>query len=88
MYRVTMKIERMMCGMCEAHINDVIRRNIKDAKKVSSSHKKGEASFICENIPDLEILKEKIKETGYEARDISCESYEKRGLFKKSWHQV
>ncbi|MBQ3295908.1 MAG: heavy-metal-associated domain-containing protein [Erysipelotrichaceae bacterium] len=82
MYRVTMKIEGMMCGMCEAHINDVIRRNIKDAKKVSSSHKKGESLFICENIPDLKILKEKIKETGYEVRDISCETYEKRGLFK------
>ncbi len=82
MYRVLMNIDGMMCGMCEAHINDVIRRNIKDARKVSSSHKKGEASFICENVPDSQLLEKIIRQTGYELKDMSIETYEKRGFFK------
>ena len=40
MYKTTLKIDGMMCSMCEAHINDVIRKNMKEAKKVSSSHSK------------------------------------------------
>ena len=39
MYKTTLKIDGMMCSMCEAHINDVIRKNMKEAKKVSSSVK-------------------------------------------------
>ena len=26
MVKITMKIDGMMCGMCESHINDAIRR--------------------------------------------------------------
>lgn len=81
MYRIVMKIDGMMCGMCEAHINDVIRKNVKDAKKVVSSHTKKESSFLCDEIPDLNGLKQAIKQTGYEAEDIRVETYEKKGLF-------
>ena len=56
MEKVILKIDGMMCGMCEAHINDVIRRNF-DIKKVTSSHSKGEAVIICENAPEEEKLK-------------------------------
>ena len=38
MIKTTLKIEGMMCSMCEAHINDVIRKAVPGAKKVSSSH--------------------------------------------------
>ena len=41
MFRTVVKIDGMMCGMCEAHINDAIRRNF-NVKKVKSSHSKGE----------------------------------------------
>ena len=40
MVSITVTISGMMCGMCESHINDVIRRNF-SVKKVSSSHSKG-----------------------------------------------
>ncbi len=26
MFKTTMKVEGMMCGMCEAHVNDAVRR--------------------------------------------------------------
>ena len=78
MYKVVLKIEGMMCGMCEAHINDTVRKAVKDAKKLSSSHNKGECSFICENEPYKSLLEEAIKATGYELKDISIEAYKKK----------
>ena len=41
MIQTIVKVEGMMCGMCEAHVNDAIRKAV-PAKKVTSSHKKGE----------------------------------------------
>ena len=29
MIQTTLKIDGMMCGMCESHMNDVIRKNFK-----------------------------------------------------------
>ena len=78
MNKVTLKIDGMMCGMCEAHINDVIRKNMPEAKKVSSSFKKGESTFLYEGTVDEEKLKEVIRETGYELKEISSESYQKK----------
>ena len=60
MYKTTLKIDGMMCSMCEAHINDVIRKNMKEAKKVSSSHSKGISTFETETLPDLDGLKKAI----------------------------
>ena len=40
MYKTTIKIDGMACGMCEAHVNEAIRK-VCAAKKVTSSHKKG-----------------------------------------------
>ena len=37
MYETKVKIDGMMCGMCESHINDTIRKAV-PVKKVSSSH--------------------------------------------------
>ena len=65
MFKTTVKIDGMMCGMCEAHMNDTIRRVIPDAKKVKSSHKKGETTFVSEASPESEFLKNAVEETGY-----------------------
>ena len=48
MIKTTLKIEGMMCPMCEAHISGAIRRAIPGAKKVSASHTRGEACFLTE----------------------------------------
>ena len=65
MIKTTVKIDGMMCGMCEAHMNDAIRRVIPDAKKVKSSHKKGETTFVSETAPGEDFLKNVVEETGY-----------------------
>ena len=63
MYKVTAKIDGMMCGMCEAHIADTIRKAFPDAKKVSASRKHGAATFLSEYEIDRERLRQAI-ETG------------------------
>ncbi|MBR4470024.1 MAG: heavy-metal-associated domain-containing protein [Erysipelotrichaceae bacterium] len=78
MNKVILKIDGTMCGMCEAHINDVVRKTVSDAQKVSSSSKKGECSFLTENKFDEEVLKKAIADTGYELKGIETEPYVKK----------
>ena len=55
MIRTTVKISGMMCGMCEAHINDAIRSSFA-VKKVSSSRSKGESVILSETPIDREAV--------------------------------
>ena len=80
MIKITIQIDGMQCGMCEAHINDVMRREF-PVKKVSSSHAKGQTVIITEDEIDDQRLKEAVEETGYEVIAVKREPYEKRGLF-------
>lgn len=80
MTKTTLKIEGMMCGMCESHINEAIR-NALHVKKVTSSHTKGETTIISEEPIDEEQITQIIDSTGYTLRGISSESYTKSGLF-------
>ena len=41
MVKITVGIDSMACGMCEAHINEAVR-NAFPVKKVTSSHTKKE----------------------------------------------
>ncbi|MCR5830123.1 MAG: heavy-metal-associated domain-containing protein [Lachnospiraceae bacterium] len=65
MYKTTAKVEGMMCGMCEAHVQDAVRNAFDDAKKVKASHKKNELTFQTKEAPDTEKLKKLITDTGY-----------------------
>lgn len=82
MEKMVLEIDGMMCGMCESHINDTIRKQFA-VKKVSSSHSKGMTEIITENPIDEEKLKHAIHETGYEVLSIKTEPYVKKGLFKR-----
>ena len=83
MNKVTINIDGMMCGMCEAHINDAVRKVCPKAKKVSSSHKKGETVFLLDGELNVEKIKEAINATGYEFKGIKTEPFVKKGFFKK-----
>ncbi|MBO4413282.1 MAG: cation transporter [Clostridia bacterium] len=72
MVKTTVKIEGMGCPMCEAHVCETIRNAFPGAKKVSASHKSGEAQFVTDSEPDAAALKETINATGYTF--ISCSS--------------
>lgn len=82
MYETTIKVEGMMCSMCEAHINDAVRAAAA-SKKVSSSRKKGETVILTENEPDIDAIKSAIAATGYPVGEASVKAYSKGGLFSK-----
>ena len=78
MKQYTLSIEGMVCSMCEAHINDVVRKAVPEARKVASSHKKGECVFQAEEI-DEDLLKEEIRKTGYTLSSIRKDEAETKG---------
>ena len=80
MIKTVLKVNGMMCGMCEAHMNDLVRKNFK-IKKVTSSVKDGETVVISEENLDIPFLKKEIKEIGYELVGVHTEPYEKKGFF-------
>ena len=80
MVKTVLKIDGMMCGMCEAHMNDLIRKNFK-VKKVTSSAKDGETVVISDVELDIPWAKKAIKEIGYELVNYTSEPYEKKGFF-------
>lgn len=80
MVKITLQVEGMACGMCEAHINDAVR-NAFQVKKVTSSHSKKQTVIIAgQDIPQQE-LKDVIAQTGYTVMSVNSEPYEKKGLF-------
>ncbi len=83
MYTTTVKIDGMMCGMCEAHVNDAIRAKL-PVSSVKSSHGKGEA-VLTSKLPITEAqLKEVLDPTGYyvlSVETVEGEGKKKRGLF-------
>ncbi len=86
MYRITIGVDGMMCGMCESHINDMIRKKF-NVKKVSSSHTKKQTVIITDGDIDEQALKDAINATGYTAVSLKKENYEKKHglsvLFRK-----
>ena len=85
MIKTTLKIEGMMCGMCESHVNDAIRNAFK-VKKVFSSHIRGETVVISELELDESSIRKTVEDLGYKMTKMKSEPYEKRGFlsfFKK-----
>ena len=74
MIKTVLTIEGMSCGMCEAHINETIRRNF-DVKKVVSSNRKNTTEIVSESALDEQQLRTVINATGYKLTEICCESY-------------
>jgi len=83
MIKTTIRIDGMMCGMCEAHICDTIRNAVPGAKKVAASRGKGEATFLCETAPREALLREAIDKTGYTFVSMQSAAVEKKGWFHR-----
>ena len=82
MIKTTLKISGMMCGMCEAHVNDAIRAAFA-VKWVSSSHTKGETAILSEAPLDVEKLKQTVNATGYTFVSSFEERVEKKGFLSR-----
>ena len=77
-YRIA--VEGMACSMCEAHINDAVRKAF-PVKKVTSSRSKNETTVLAETELDEAALGAAISATGYQVLSIRSAPYEKKGLF-------
>lgn len=84
MVKITVGVDGMMCGHCEAHVNDAIR-NAFEVKDVKSSHSNKKTEIIAEAPLDEAKIKEIIIGTGYTVTSMQTEEYEKKGfsLFHK-----
>ena len=75
MFKTTVKVDGMMCGMCEAHVSDAIRKAVPDAKKVKDSRTKKEATFISDEQADPALMEKTIKNIGYDFLGCVSEPY-------------
>ena len=80
MLKITVGVDGMMCGMCENHINDAIRKAF-SVKKVTSSHSKGQTVILTEQDIDEAEVRKAVDATGYTVTSFAKEPYEKKGLF-------
>lgn len=72
MVKIIANIDGMACSMCEAHVNDAIRKNLK-VKKVKSSHRKGQTIIISQEDIGEEDIKKALEGTGYEVKGVVVE---------------
>ena len=82
MIKTTVKISGMVCGMCEAHVNDAVRAAF-PVKKVTSSRTKGETVILSKAPLDRQKLKQTIDATGYRMLSASEEALERQPLFAR-----
>ncbi|MCD8105064.1 MAG: heavy metal translocating P-type ATPase [Lachnospiraceae bacterium] len=85
MVKTTVQVDGMMCGMCESHVNDAVRKAF-EVKKVTSNHSKGVTEILSESELDEGKLRAAIEETGYKVGAVTIgDQSEKKGfsLFHK-----
>ena len=64
MEKTVIKIDGMMCSMCETHINEAIRKNFPGCK-VKSNRRKKESVILSREALDRDAVKKVIEATGY-----------------------
>ena len=79
MIRITVQVDGMMCGMCEAHVSDTVRRSL-PVSKVTSNHKKKVTVILTKQDIDDSLIEAAIKESGYTCLGITREEEKPRGL--------
>ena len=83
MLKITLGVDGMMCGMCESHVNDAVRKAF-PVKKVTSSHTKGETVILADQAIPKSQLAPVIEKTGYQLTEVNCVPYEKKkGLLSR-----
>ena len=88
MTKYILKLDGMMCSMCEAHINDTIRKATNNnVKKLKSDHFKNTATFVTNDDINIDDVVNAIKAQGYNVLDIKSEEYLKESIFKKIFHK-
>lgn len=80
MIEIKMEVNGMMCGMCESHVNDAVRKTGL-VKKVKSSHAKNCVVITADDDADVDVIKAAIEKEGYTVGGV--EKSVKKGLFSR-----
>jgi cation transport ATPase len=85
MYRTTAQVEGMMCKMCEAHLQDAVRKAF-PVKKATASHTRNSLEILSEAPIDEAALRQTVEATGYKMGVFSGTAVEKKPfrLFSRS----
>ncbi len=87
MYKTTLAVDGMMCGMCEQHVREAVQNALEErgiaAKKITASRKHKEVAVIAEQPVEERILRSAIQATGYDTGDYKSAPDEEKGFFKK-----
>ena len=73
-------VEGMMCGMCEAHVAEALRK-VPGVESAKADRNKKQATVTCAADVSDEALLKAIADTGYDASDVREAEPEKKGLF-------
>ena len=84
MYRTTLGVDGMMCGMCECHVRDAVQkaleRQLIDAKSIKASASHKEVVVISERPIEERLLRSAVESIGYGATHFRSEIHQKKGL--------
>ena len=72
MIKTTVKVEGMMCPMCEKHVNEAVQKSF-EVEEVVSSHADGTTVITSEKPLDTDAVMAAINEAGYKAISAQTE---------------
>ncbi|MBQ6336396.1 MAG: heavy metal translocating P-type ATPase [Ruminococcus sp.] len=70
MIQTTVKVEGMMCPMCEKHVTEAIQKAFPEATEVKASHVEGKVDVTSPAALDADTLMKTINDSGYKAIGI------------------
>ena len=84
--RTKAKVGGMMCGMCETHVQEAIRKTLPESSKVKADRKKGILEFCTPTAVAEEAVKKAIESIGYEYGGMESEEAGNDSGLKKLLH--
>ena len=72
MIKTTIKVEGMMCPMCEKHVNEAVKKSF-EIEEVVSSHADGTTVITSKDPLDTDAVMAVINEAGYKAISAQAE---------------
>lgn len=83
MIKTIVGVGGMSCQMCEAHINEAIRKAFPDIQTVRSNRKARQSVILSEGVIDRDTVRRTIEEQGYEFLSYEYGPYESESFIVK-----
>lgn len=83
MVETVLGIDGMQCAMCEAHVNEAIKKAFPAVRRVESSHRKNCTRILSEAVINEGALREALDPTGYALTSYRTAPYAPRGVIER-----